>query len=85
MVRQNKRDAFKGETENGGYIQLRNLRYSIDDPTTFYNIDLYFCCDSVITEKLGEYNATDLSLIEVYFQGETGLYQYVNGLGRISE
>lgn len=85
MVKQNKQDAFNGEPNNGGYIKILNLRKSIDDPTTLYNIDLYYCCDSTIYENLGEYHEQDLAMADVYLDGETGLYQYINGLGRFSE
>jgi hypothetical protein len=85
IVGQNKEDAYKGNLANGGYIQLLNLRRSTADPETIYNIELYYCCNADITNNLLSYNATDLGAIEVYMDGSTGLYQYLNGMGRISE
>jgi hypothetical protein len=85
MVRQNKKDAYDGFPNNGGYIQLLNLRRSEDVVDTIYNIELYYCCNSDITENLITYNATDLAAVEIYMDGEAGLYQYLNGMGRISE
>ena len=85
IVRQNKRDAYDGNPTNGGYIQLLNLRKSTSDPKTIYNIELYYCCNADITNNLLTYNATDLGSTEVYMDGSAGLYQYLNGMGRLSE